>query len=151
MCARWSVRSGTESSENSKCCVRERIVGSTFCGSVVASTNTTWSGGSSSVLRSVFEASVVNMWTSSRMYTLRDDPAPRPRLMRETRSRASCTPRFDAASSSMRSENVPAAIPVQFTQASHGSPSGPRSVQLSALARMRALVVLPVPRGPEKR
>jgi hypothetical protein len=56
-----------ESSVNSKCCVRERIVGSTFCGSVVASTNTTWAGGSSSVLSSVFDAAAESMCTSSMM------------------------------------------------------------------------------------
>ena len=33
-----------DSSVNSKCCVRERMVGSTLCGSVVASTNTTCGG-----------------------------------------------------------------------------------------------------------
>ena len=41
MSARWSRSSSCESSVNSKCWVRDRIVGSTFCGSVVASTNTT--------------------------------------------------------------------------------------------------------------
>ncbi|CAB5000129.1 unannotated protein [freshwater metagenome] len=151
ICARCAERSWTESRENSKCWVRDRIVGSTFCGSVVASTKTTWSGGSSRVLRSVLDASVVSMCTSSRMYTLRDEPAPRPRLMRETKSRASCTPRFDAASSSIKSVNVPALIPVQLIHASHGSPSAPRSRQLRAFARIRALVVLPVPRGPESK
>ena len=53
----------------SKCWVRLRMVGSTFCGSVVASTNTTWSGGSSSVFSSAFDAAGESMWTSSRMYT----------------------------------------------------------------------------------
>ena len=45
--------------------------GSTFCGSVVASTNTTCAGGSSSVFSSVFDAAVESMCTSSMMYTLR--------------------------------------------------------------------------------
>ena len=52
---------------NSKCCVRERIVGSTFCGSVVASTNTTCAGGSSSVFSNVFDAAAESMCTSSMM------------------------------------------------------------------------------------
>jgi formiminotetrahydrofolate cyclodeaminase len=43
------------------------MVGSTFWGSVVASTNTTWGGGSSSVFNSAFEAAVESMWTSSTM------------------------------------------------------------------------------------
>ncbi len=59
------------SSVNSKCCVRDRMVGSTLCGSVVASTNTTCGGGSSSVFSSVFDAAAESMCTSSTMYTLR--------------------------------------------------------------------------------
>ena len=55
---------------NSRCWVRLRMVGLTFCGSVVASTNTTWGGGSSSVLSSAASAARESMWTSSRMYTL---------------------------------------------------------------------------------
>jgi len=44
---------------------RERIVGSTFCGSVVAKMNFTCAGGSSSVLSSALNACVVSMSTSS--------------------------------------------------------------------------------------
>ncbi len=55
------------SSRNSKCWVRLRMVGSTFWGSVVASTKTTWAGGSSSVFSSALEAAVDSMWTSSTM------------------------------------------------------------------------------------
>ena len=51
-----SASSSAGSRWNSKCWVRLRMVGSTFCGSVVASTNTTWSGGSSSVFSSAFDA-----------------------------------------------------------------------------------------------
>ena len=46
---------------------RPLIVSSSLCGSVVQSTNTTCSGGSSSVFRSAFEASVVSECASSRM------------------------------------------------------------------------------------
>ena len=67
------------------------------------------------------------------------------------RSRISSTPLFDAASTSMTSSDVPSAIATQLSHSPHGSPSAPRLVQFSALARMRAVVVLPVPRGPEKR
>jgi hypothetical protein len=67
MSARWAASRGAGSSENSKCWVRDRIVGRTIWGSVVASTKMTWSGGSSSVLSSAVEASFVNMWTSSTM------------------------------------------------------------------------------------
>ena len=55
------------SSRNSKCWVRLRMVGSTFCGSVVASTKMTWAGGSSRVLSRALEAAVESMWTSSTM------------------------------------------------------------------------------------
>ena len=43
------------------------MVGSTLCFSVVASTNTTCSGGSSSIFRRALKASAVSMWTSSMM------------------------------------------------------------------------------------
>ncbi|CAB4669388.1 unannotated protein [freshwater metagenome] len=69
----WSTRpsrSAAESKCTSKCCVRLRMVGSTFCGSVVANTKMTCDGGSSSVFSNAFDAAVESMWTSSRMYTL---------------------------------------------------------------------------------
>ena len=43
----------------------------------------------------------------------------------------------------------PSAISTQASQTPHGSAVGPCS-QFSARARMRAVVVLPTPRGPEK-
>ena len=52
------VRASIANRRNSNTCVRLRIVGRTFCGSVVASTNTTWAGGSSRVFSSVFDAAV---------------------------------------------------------------------------------------------
>ena len=55
------------SSRNSKCWVRLRMVGSTFWGSVVARTKTTWAGGSSSVFSRALDAAVESMWTSSTM------------------------------------------------------------------------------------
>ena len=57
---------------------------------------------------------------------------------------------FEAASSSITSSARPSRIATQLGHTSHGSPSR-RSVQLTALARMRAIDVLPVPRGPAKR
>ena len=69
---------------------------------------------------------------------------------RETRSRMASTPLLEAASSSWTSSEVPLAISTQEVQTPQGSPSC-RSVQLSALARIRAVDVLPVPRGPLKR
>ena len=56
----------------------------------------------------------------------------------------------EAASSSVTSSERPAAISRQLTHAPHGStPLGLR--QLSAFAKMRLIVVLPMPRGPMKR
>ena len=60
-------------------------------------------------------------------------------------------PRFDAASISTRSRARPSRIAVHGSQASHGSALAPRFRQLSALARIRASDVLPVPRGPVNR
>ena len=63
------------------CWVRLRIVSMTFSGFVVASTKTTWLGGSSSVFNSLADAAGVSMWTSSRMYTLCRPGVPRLTLL----------------------------------------------------------------------
>ena len=63
----------------------------------------------------------------------------------------SSIPRFDAASISMTSNVAPSRMATHDGQASHGSAFAPRFVQLSALARIRASEVLPVPRGPVNR
>ena len=60
------------------------------------------------------------------------------------------TPLLEAASSSWTSSEVPLAISTQEEHTPQGSPSR-RSVQLRALAKMRAVEVLPVPRGPLNR
>ena len=57
---------------------------------------------------------------------------------------------LEAASSSMTSSARPSRMDVQLAQTSQTSPSC-KSVQLTALARIRAIDVLPVPRGPTKR
>ena len=59
-------------------------------------------------------------------------------------------PRCEAASISTTSSEEPFAIATQAWQVLSGVAVGPCS-QLSAFARMRAMDVLPVPRGPEKR
>ncbi len=46
---------------------RDMMVDRTLCGSVVASMNMAWGGGSSSVLRKALDASLVIIWTSSMM------------------------------------------------------------------------------------
>ena len=60
------------------------------------------------------------------------------------------TPRLEAASSSTTSSERPSAISTHEVQTPHGSPASGLA-QLRALARMRALDVLPVPRGPLNR
>ena len=62
----------------------------------------------------------------------------------------SSTERFDAASISITSSDVPEAIVVHDSQTPHGSSVGP-STQLSERARIFASDVLPVPRLPTNR
>src|SRR5579859_7755380 len=58
-------------------------------------------------------------------------------------------PRFEAASISITSSEVPAAISLQESHSPHGSAVGPFA-QFMAFARIRAAVVFPTPRAPEK-
>ena len=60
------------------------------------------------------------------------------------------TPVFEAASISITSGEWPAEISRQETHSLHGSPSR-GFAQLIAFASSRAALVLPVPRGPQKR
>src|SRR3954469_17043015 len=69
---------------------------------------------------------------------------------RSRSSRASSTPPCDAASISTTSRCEPAAIRRHCSHLPHGSGVGPCS-QLTILARIRAVDVLPVPRGPQNR
>ena len=128
---------------------RETIVASTLSPSVVAKMNRTCGGGSSSVLRRAFQAAMESMWHSSIMKILYFDETG----LNWTDSiigRTSSTLLCDAASSSTTSKERPAAISSQLTHFPHGStPFG--DVQLSAFAKMRLVVVLPMPRGPMKR
>ena len=111
--------------------------------------NTTWSGGSSSDFSSAFEAPRLSMWTSSRITTLRLPEVPSG--MRSIRSRMSATPLFDAASSSSSQSTMrPSSTARQFGHTPQGSPASGAS-QFRTLARIRAVDVLPVPRGPLKR
>src|SRR6266436_3220235 len=77
-------------------------------------------------------------------------------MARSRRSRASSTPRFEAASSSTTSRlAAPVHTRVQESHSPHGSPASPpaapRRSQFNAIARMRAAVVFPTPRGPANR
>src|SRR3989344_1980710 len=107
---------------------RERMVSKSFSSSVVARMNSTWAGGSSSVFRSALKASLVSMWTSSMMYTLYLDSYGSV-CTASLSSRTSSIPRLLAASISYRSTLL---VPTAF-------------------AKIRAKVVLPVPRVPENK
>jgi hypothetical protein len=73
-------------------------------------------------------------------------------MARSRSSRASSTPRFEAASISITSSEVrPDQIRSHDSQLPHGSPSSVRRGQLRAMARTRASVVFPTPRGPQNR
>ena len=86
------------------------------------------------------------------MYTLNLPSSEGAYIARSRRSRASSTPRFDAASISTTSRAVcPPQILSQLSQAPHGSPSSPRLAQFKAIARTLASVVFPTPLGPENK
>ena len=130
---------------------RETMVGGSRSGSVVARTNTLCGGGSSSVLRNALNASFVRACASSMMYTLFLPTVGAKRTF-SRRSRISSIPRLLAASTSIRSMKLPLSMARQLSHAPHGSPTdGGRMVQLSDFASTRAVLVLPVPRGPQKR
>src|SRR2546423_8094571 len=73
-------------------------------------------------------------------------------MARSRKSRASSTPRLDAASISTTSRlDDPLQMRWHEMHSPHGSPSSRLFSQLSAIARTRASVVLPTPRGPQSR
>src|SRR5713101_8162557 len=126
-CSRATIACGPMR-RKSKRCSRDRIgaaVFAIFWGSVVANTNTTRLGGSSRILSSAFHASRVSMWASSTMYTLCRPSADAAYMARSRRSRASSTPRFDAASSATTSRfAAPGQSGTQEKRAAYGEPSG---------------------------
>src|SRR5579864_1159639 len=65
-------------------------------------------------------------------------------------SLTSSTPVWEAASISMRSKDLPDMISVHESHTLQGS-APLRFSQLSAFAKIRAMVVLPEPRGPENK
>src|SRR5438270_1237759 len=128
---------------------RDATVNGILCGSVVASTNTTCAGGSSSVFSKALKASVVSMCASSMMYTLTLSEAGR-YFTRSRRSRISSIPRLEAASISIRSTAAPVPTSTQAAHTPHGS-APDLFRQLMAFARILAVDVFPVPRTPENR
>ena len=127
---------------------RERMVAGILCGSVVARMKMAWAGGSSSVFNSALKALSVSICTSSTIYTLYF-PETGGYCTFSRRSRISLTPLLEAASISKMSR-LPSESARQTAHSPQGEPFTGRS-QLTARAKMRATVVLPVPRGPVKR
>ena len=72
------------------------------------------------------------------------------RPTRSRSSRISSIPRLEAASISITSSALPATMRRQASQSPHGAAVGPWS-QLRAMARTSAVLVFPVPRGPQNR
>ena len=108
------------------------------------------SGGSSNVFNSVLNASVENIWTSSIIKTFLF-PSGAIYCVCSIRRLASSTERLRAASSSTTFLKDPFMIALHVGQQPHGSPFLSLFVQFIARARMRAVVVFPVPRTPTKR
>src|SRR5688500_9713146 len=113
--------------------------------------NFTCSGGSSSVLSSALNAAFDSMCTSSLMYTLNRDRAGRYAEFSRPSGTPS-TPVFEAASLSIPSMYPPGALPLHESLAPQGLVAGASDLsQLCAVARIRAVEVLPVPRVPVNR
>ena len=127
----------------------ERIVAGSFCGSVVAKINLTCSGGSSNVFNNALNAPVDNMWTSSIIYTLYFARVGK-KLTSSLIALISSTLLFDAASISTTSVSEPESIALHISHSLQGSPSLGFK-QLTALAKILAADVFPVPLPPLKR
>jgi hypothetical protein len=126
----------------------------TLSGSVVANTNFTCGGGSSTIFSRALKPWLETMWASSRMNTLYRSRAGA-KVARSRSSRASSTPPWLAASISTTSRlPAPVASSMHDSHSPQGVSVGCSAVfcaQLSTRARMRAELVLPQPRGPENR
>ena len=148
---RWLLISSTVIGRKRNVWQRLTMVAGTLCFSVVAKINTTWAGGSSIVFKSALNELAESICTSSKIKTLnrsRDAASATVSIM-ASRTFSTCV--LLAASSSSTSISALWAISWHWGQWPHGSGVGlvlPLPVQLSALAKIRAVVVLPQPRGP---
>ena len=129
---------------------RDRIVGRILCFSVVARMKMTCAGGSSSVLRKALKAADDSMCTSSMMKTLYLPTCGGMRVCSMSDLICSTELLLAASSSKMLYERC-SANALQLSHSPHASPSAVGFMQLMALAKMRAQVVLPTPRGPQNR
>ena len=107
-------------------------------------------GGSSRVLRNALKAACDSIWTSSMIYTLYLPTCGGIRTL-SMRTFISSTPLFEAASSSWIQYERPSANERHDSHVPHGSMSSEGLEQLIIFAKIRAVVVLPTPRGPQKR
>ena len=123
----------------------------TLSGSVVAKMNFRCSGGSSTIFSRALKPAAVTMCASSMMRILYRSRTGA-NVARSRSPRASSTPPWDAASISITSSEPgpPVARSRHESHCPHGVAVGPWA-QFRQRARMRAEVVLPQPRGPEKR
>src|SRR3989339_518093 len=128
------------------------MVGSNLWCSVVAKINITYSGGSSSIFRSALKAAVESICASSMINILYLDFVGLNRAFSMIFSRTLSTPVWLAASISITSIDDDRLISLQISQLLHGSTLfGFFPGQLTALARRRAAVVLPIPLEPENK
>ena len=128
---------------------RDSMVAGTLFSSVVASINIRCSGGSSIIFSKALNAEFESIWTSSIIYTRFLNVAGE-YITSSRRDLTSSTLLFEAASISTISRAVPSSIARQEAHFPHGFPFCGFS-QLTALARILAQVVLPVPLVPTKR
>src|SRR3989344_4657283 len=112
----------------------------------------TCAGGSSKVLSNAAKALFESMCTSSIMNTLYLLECGEKRIFSIMCSRTLSTPVCEAASISTTSKALPERNARQLKHSWHGSlvPAA-RPVQLTVLAKRRATVVLPTPRGPHNK
>ena len=126
------------------------MVGRILCFSVVARMNMTCWGGSSRVFRKALKAAVESMCTSSMINTLYLPTWGGIRVCSISVLMFSTELLLAASSSKMFIER-PSLNALQFSHSLQASPSAVGDEQLMALAKMRAQVVLPTPRGPQNR
>ena len=126
------------------------MVGRILCFSVVARIKITCWGGSSKVFRKALKAAVESMCTSSMINTLYLPTWGGMRVCSMSVLMCS-TELLDAASSSKMLNERCSLKASHDSQCPQASPSAVGDMQLMALAKILAQVVLPTPRGPQKR
>ena len=117
--------------------------------SVVAKINITYDGGSSSVFKSALNAPVESIWTSSIIYTLYF-PSVGGYCTCSLISLIFSTPLLEAASISTTFKEAPLLMPLHVGHSLQGLPSTGFS-QLTALAKIFAILVFPVPLVPQNK